>query len=473
MTLSLHRSLTPLLLALTCSQLAAQVITSFTIDDIRVGATNVGYIDPEFLPEYSRMVFQEAGTRNVYVSLINPDTGTLLSADGKDLLVDTNIATLGATGLTFNGPEWGLDSAGPAIFYEKTGGNGLVQVWRAQGVLTGPVQVQQFTSNAAGATSKLVRKDATRPTTKLVHRQASSATGAGPLLWVDESDASQTFTVPGFVSTSYQVAWIPGTEDFVYVRFTSQTATELARYNTATRTSTVLTSEPGVKKNPAAFYAPELGGELVLSCVLDSTDLVFFRFNGSAWTRWTSFTVPDVARPYLYSPEIFQVGGMTWFAVLMQNVNAPEGLTDGAIYVVNLGTNAAQRVIRRVDDGAVTGLALLRNEPEPYEGSNEVFVYYNVNGTGTAQLRRARTGIFAQPRPALDITPATATTATLRTGLTQPGFNYLIESNTDLSAIWNPVGSAMPGDGTSKSVPVTLGGEPRRFYHLKQTQLNP
>jgi hypothetical protein len=384
-----------------CTNSSRWTITGrFPIDDIAVGDGAISYVDPEFISQYSRMVFQEGGTRDVYVSRIDPLTGTLVSADGKDLRVDTQIATLGATGQTFNGPEWGLDSAGPAIFYEKTGANGLVQVWRAEGVLTGPVQIQQLTaSSPTGSTSKLVRQDATRPSTAFAFKLASSATAPGPVHWADESDPTTTFLVPGFISSSYQVAWLPGTEDLVYVRFSSQTTVDLARFNGATRTSTFLTfSEPGLKKNPVAFLAPELGGELVIGCVIDGTALALFRQNGTQWIRWTALTPPeDAARPFLYSPEIFQVAGVTYFAVLMKDVDDPEAGNDGAIWLMSVGADPARHLYRRLDDGAVTGLALKRFEPEPFIGTEEVFVFYNVLSGDISRLRRARTGVLLNP----------------------------------------------------------------------------
>jgi len=97
-----------------------------------------------------------------------------------------------------------------------------------------------------------------------------------------------------------------------------------------------------------------------------------------------------------------------------------------------------------------------------------VFLYYNLGNT----LRRARTGVFTKDMPEMSLTLNGAGTGTLQMGFTRPGFTYQIETSTTLSG-WTNHGTAFPGDGNAKTINVNLGGEPRRFYRLRQTQDNP
>jgi hypothetical protein len=473
MTPKLHPSIAALGLGL-CTFLSNQTRAQFVPDDIQVGSTNVDYIDPEFLSEHSRMVFQDAqAAGNLYVALIDPLTGALVSADGKDLLLDTGIAALGNSGLTANGPEWGLDSSGPAVFYEKTGSNGLVQVWRAQGILSGPVQVQQFTTSDVGATSKVVRKEATQPTTAFICKLASTASAAGQVHFIDEASPTFTTQVQGFIASSYLPAWVPGTPDFIYARASGQTTLDLARFNGTTLSSVFLTfGEPGVKKNPVAFHAPELGGELVIGFVKDATALVLFRLVGTTWTQWTALAPPDPVRPYLYSPEVFEAGGVTYIAVSMKDVDLAEGGTDASMWIMSVGATPGQHLYRRVDEGAVSGLAARRFEPEPLVGSEEVFLFYNVVNAGRTQLRRARTGIFKQPTPTLALDPIGPGALQLRTGLTQPGFSYQIETSTTLTN-WMNFAAPFAGNGSVFTTNISTSGGTHRFYRVRQIQENP
>jgi hypothetical protein len=68
---------------------------------------------------------------------------------------------------------------------------------------------------------------------------------------------------------------------------------------------------------------------------------------------------------------------------------------DGSIWVVSLGNDAAKRIARRVDEGAVSGIETARYEAESMLGANEVFIYYERKSpeTGRGEVRRCRTGI--------------------------------------------------------------------------------
>jgi hypothetical protein len=68
---------------------------------------------------------------------------------------------------------------------------------------------------------------------------------------------------------------------------------------------------------------------------------------------------------------------------------------DGSIWVLGLGTDPAHRLVRRVDEGAVSGIQTTRYESESCVGTDEVFIYYERKSpeTGRGELRRCRTGI--------------------------------------------------------------------------------
>jgi hypothetical protein len=50
---------------------------------------------------------------------------------------------------------------------------------------------------------------------------------------------------------------------------------------------------------------------------------------------------------------------------------------------------------------------------------------------------------------------------------TQAGFNYTVTYKNNLTdAVWTPLGSAVPGDGTIKSVSDTVTPHAARYYQL-------
>jgi hypothetical protein len=92
------------------------------------------------------------------------------------------------------------------------------------------------------------------------------------------------------------------------------------------------------------------------------------------------------------------VGGVSYFALLARQ--ARDRNTPGGIWVLGLGTDPANRFVRRVDDGAPAAGSGVRLEPEPWLGRREVYVYCNYYdpATGRHGLRRAATGIPVQAR---------------------------------------------------------------------------
>jgi hypothetical protein len=239
-------------------------LDGFVVDDVRVGATDVGYFDPEFLSEVNRMVFQTSanGVHQVWIAELNPLTGLLVSATGKDLLVDTNVATIGPNADTTNGPEWGLDREGAAVFYSKRDTHGVMQCWRASNLVAGGVKAEPLThltsAHGEGAIMVIARKDASRPTTQFIYRYipAPRFRTGGPARWADETAPDAVHDFPQFNGAAAAPSWIEGTEDFVYAMFVAPGKSEIARFNTASETPTVLTSHPGAKTNIHAFKAP-------------------------------------------------------------------------------------------------------------------------------------------------------------------------------------------------------------------------
>jgi hypothetical protein len=94
-------------------------------------------------------------------------------------------------------------------------------------------------------------------------------------------------------------------------------------------------------------------------------------------------------------------GGASYFTVLAAPTPKTYARTDTSIWLLGLGRDPQRRLVRRVDDGGVTGKKDYRYEPETSSGAGEIFVYYTVDKTEPGKpvvhgLRRCRTGIFAK-----------------------------------------------------------------------------
>jgi hypothetical protein len=537
------------------------IATSAAVNDVAVGDAGVDYLDPELDSATSRILFQSTGsggTQQIWVGNVNPGNGLLTSSTGKDTLIDSGVSSIwtaaNPTGLTPNGPEWALDSAGSALFYTKPGSNGQRQAFRAIINASGTVSLQQatFIASPNHGMGPLSRRDASLASTKYIYRHGTTPNGTGTYRWADETAPTTTYDLTSYKAGSFYPTFIPGTEDIAYAVFTGPTSQEIARYATATRTVAAVTSEPTVdKRNVLAFTAPEFGNALCYACVAGGNSIAVYRDLGSGFTRVATLTPNAPGLPYLFAPEVFQVGGITYFAVMAANSASYDTITDSAIYVLGLGANPSTHLVRRVDE-ASAGVA--RIEPEPFIGSSEVFVFYTLGNT----LRRARAGISTQtfsiadvpaakltrivgtsytfqlpalggtpgyawslvggalppgitlgsdgllsgtttstgsfsftaqavdatgaiftktftlivnPVVPMDIAMTGAGTGNLITGITQVGVTYQFEWSLDLVE-WHPLGTALPGDGTAWTLPISANGNPRVFYRLRQIQPN-
>ncbi len=89
-------------------------------------------------------------------------------------------------------------------------------------------------------------------------------------------------------------------------------------------------------------------------------------------------------------------GGASYFPVLAAPTSKTYARTAPSIWVLGLGTDPQRRIVRRVDDGGVTGVKDYRYEPETSSGRGEILVYYTVNKEAAWRpvvhgLRRSRT----------------------------------------------------------------------------------
>lgn len=91
-------------------------------------------------------------------------------------------------------------------------------------------------------------------------------------------------------------------------------------------------------------------------------------------------------------------GGVSYFTVLAAPAPETYARIDTSIWVLGLGRDPQQLIVRRVDDGGVTDKKGYRHEPETCRGPGEVLVSCTVDEAASGHslihhLRRCRTGI--------------------------------------------------------------------------------
>ncbi len=374
------------------------VTPEFVRQDVRLGAANVSYLQPEFLPGGAQIAFQDGGNK-LWRGEIDALTGFFRSASGQDLLVDTGLAPLE---VSVNGPEWGLSANGPALFYTKPGSSGRQQVWRAR--LGNGVAVAQLTgSQSSDSFGVRVSQEPADASVKMAFNVGNIASAT--MSWADESSPLSVLPLPRHAGGSRNGRWLPDSADIAYsgIPPAQPVPTQIARYRTAAGTPALISNDSGDKTDVCGFLAPEFDGELCYAAVVDHTAIAVYRdlqdnANG-LYTRIATLTFPPTAPPrYIYSLEPLQglrgFNGVSYFTFAAYQNNDPVNPGDSAIWLVGLGPDDDHHVARRVDEGAGSGLVADRREPKTVIGDREVFLYYSrQNGTEPTQLRLAKTGL--------------------------------------------------------------------------------
>lgn len=383
---------------------ASKTSQGFVPDAPFVGEINGSYIDPEFSEGAGQVVFQDAQNR-VWIGDIDPETGLFRTPTGRDYLMDEDITIIfdrPPQGRKFstNGPEWTRDENGYCAVYTKQDEAGIMQQWLArwEGGRSVVTQLTHGTTDCYGNMPSRFEDGKPPRVAYTFNRPIWDAEAA----WIFVDRPDEPHRLEGFDYRQMSM-WSAVSPEFLFVRQKAGAPWgQVARANADTGAVQVLTNDEGQKDDPGLFAAPEFGGEILLVCNVDNSALAIYRDLGAAdgfWTRIATLTLPaDVPHRYISSPETIApatgIGGVSRFALLARE--GRDRNTPGSIWVLGLGTDPENRLVRRIDDGAVTGVSATVLEPEPFVGQNEVYVYYNYYDAAAGQhgLRRAATGLM-------------------------------------------------------------------------------
>lgn len=368
-------------------------------EDNRIGATNISYFDPEFLPGGTQVAFRDASS-NLWVGALDPLTGWFTSADGRDVLVDTNLPP---PNVSLNLLEWGFSTNTPALFYTKQTPAGRRQIFRARDSGGGFVKTQLTASVANENFTARVSQEATNPSVKFIFNFGNSNSFAP--LWADEFIPSATaLTLPA--TNADNGCWIPDSQDLVYAGWPAgATNSQLLRLNTSNGAVTVLTDSPGDKTDVCAFLAPELDGELLYLAVVGGTNLAVFHdahdnTNGY-FTPLITVGIPiellpstNLTQVFIHSVRALPGGrgfnGVSYFTCAVHQFADPLNPGGGAILLLGIGPSSNDVILRRLDVGPPAD----RRDPKLFIAGGEVFCGYSLyDGANPVQFRITRTGI--------------------------------------------------------------------------------
>ncbi len=350
----------------------------------KISPAGISWIDPEILNRENKIAFQVGGSGVIWLSNLDPTSGHFVNPAGTDIFIDNGATPLSTS---INGPEFGIDANGWAIFYTKDNG-GTPQPWRA--IVNGTsVTTVPLNSGSIPRLSTLASKDENANSIRLLYGKGTALNNS-KLAWMDEDNASSE-TVVDSIDTG--VRWIDGTQQFVYAKQTGPHAGQLSIYDTENRTETIITNDSGRKTYSYGWLAPEYNELLVLCVVNESTIGIYKDNGGSFWDRIITLEAPLQAGSYRYfgSPEPFVANNKSFISFVLKPVYTTSFYIDAEVWVIDIEPDPGKRFMLRCDDGIPN---TIRSDPESYIGEKEVFIYYNqINPQGEFEIWRYATGI--------------------------------------------------------------------------------
>lgn len=378
----------------------------FKPDDVPVGDPSVSYNDPEFLPGGARMTFVDQ-QRRIWVAELDPRTGLTRSKTGQDILAGENWAPFK---YSQNGPEWCLDKQGAAVVFTVLDKDNVPQVAKTRLNAEGAQPTQILTGGPQRSFSPFGTMWAEDASAWLAFAHGGRGYADYFVRLFDVARPEKTFDVPYYWVGSSAPRWLHGTTRIVYPRLVKMNPNqiEIAVFDVATGKGAVLTDDGGSKDEVWGFVAPEYDGEVLYAAQLDNKEIAIYRDlkdRGGRLTKIATLKLPEKCpHQFMRSMEplvsLRGAGGVSYFTVLAAPTPKTYARTDTSIWLLGLGKDPQRRIVRRVDDGGVTGKKDYRYEPETSSGPGEIFVYYTVDKTKPGHptlfgLRRARTGVFA------------------------------------------------------------------------------
>jgi len=295
-----------------------------TAVDRIVGSPEVKYyFDPEYFvvnPDRILMTYQDAINR-IWLTKIDPITGT---PQGRGRF-------LGRTVPEVQGPEFGLDANGLAVYYTNVDENGFEQVFKTP--LDGNFAPEQLTFDLQDNTKVVPTQNILEPQVRLSYYSRNEQ-GATQFVAAKESSADETVRIPinfgDGGNEPYQ--WVPGQPALLPSLIDQNGFYQIARFDVETGQTFILTNDPSNKADAKIDDAPEFETRLLYAVVQDTSEVAFYLFNDETrvFDDLTRLSIPtdlgSAEELYLDSVEAFNIQGRTYVAAavgLRENTIGP------------------------------------------------------------------------------------------------------------------------------------------------------
>jgi predicted dienelactone hydrolase len=331
-----------------------------------------GAIDPELHQSKALMIFQNA-QGEIILDHLDPKTG-LANPSKPRITLDVGAANLRQT---FNGPEFGTDASGWAVFYTKGTGK-VLQLWQAR-LVDGTPQATAVFRDGQRRQSVLASKNTEASSTRLIYVRGNLKDGV--FHWADVATAERETRIVKTMGVD-SPRWIDQTLSFVFAEAEGPDRGQIKLHDTETGRTVLVSRDEGVKSFAYGWKAPEFGGEMLVLALVNQASIGVWRQTApEKWERIQTITPPPESRyKVIGSPEPFVCEGRSYISAVIKSEGGTMRFRASEIWVFGVNSENTKPFAARVDagDGEKT-----RSDPETLIVVGTVHVYYNVFETET------------------------------------------------------------------------------------------
>lgn len=363
--------------------LAAGPLDTFTLDEAQVSAPGLSMPDPEFDPVSQRVAWQTLEGEEVWVADIDPLTGAFVPADGRGVLVDTDVGPISAGR---NGPEWVQTDLGAELVYVVEDGS-TWRLARATERSPGDWWAEVMPGRTKGV-SPIGSLDVGDPAAR-VRYVFETPDGDYLLGWRELDRPATEFRLD---TTLRFARWVPG-ERVINGASKVNGVDQIVLYDIDSDRYRQVTFDPTDKTSSFFWDAPELGGTrvfLVARGVIpnEPDEIAVYRDDGAGgWIEHKVITMPP-GYPFVVSPEPFTWDGRSYISFLASQGARNFDNGDSTVWVASI--DPADPYPRLISDPQ----PVERKDPEPYGGGAEPWIYYTeLLPGGDREIRRTAPGV--------------------------------------------------------------------------------
>jgi hypothetical protein len=377
---------------------------AFSRKDTQITQPKCNIIDPEYNHIDNQVVFvtkanKKEPKKQVWITHINPMTGRFRGECAREILLDQNeISTKPSSSPLGNGPEWGNTRNESSLFYMKQDAMGMSYIAHAKKINEDKWQISKV-PNSENKILPIPSNNLKEDDQKILYLIKNKNNDYFTLGWRSLSIDQDYFISLSVPIDNGGARWVPKKNQVSFALYDEKGKTQAALYDLESNIIFQVSaySNGEVVDEVWSLNAPELDGEQIVWCIINSKEIHVYKKNDSHWTLVRKILFRNQDYPYILSPEPVIFNNKTYLFFQQSTYPKQKDLFNySQISIIELFghryrmlTNPNEKIIRRDPEWVIR---------EDQLGHRYLFIYYTKinymkNKYNFRSIRSLRTGL--------------------------------------------------------------------------------